>query len=566
MTLSIAFVGAGPTTLYTLAALLPAARAGLTVTVFEEAATAGLGSPYRPGWNDPAMLSNIASIEIPPVSETLLSWLRRLPRSECDALGLDPETADERTFVPRVALGAYFRDQFAVLAEDLRARGAEVEVLTGARVIDAAILEAGIRLTVATPRSPAQDRLFDYAVLATGHQWPSRQEARPGYFTSPWPAVGLSQIGPVAVGIRGSALTAIDAAIAVAAAHGRFERRDGRLVYATKPGAEGFGVTMMSRKGLLPEADFFFPLPHAPLSILTPEAMTALTAQADDRLLDNAFDLFKRELTLADPAYAADIGLEDADLETFSERYFQRRTAVDPFQWAEANLEEARFNHANRITVAWRDAILRMHEVMAAIAPYLTGDAFARFNTHLKPVFVDNYSSVPHESIERMLALHRAGRLDVRALGDDHQIDTRPPEGGAVLMTADGRRRHFPAFIEATGQRALSGLQFPFLTLLEQGVVQDQVQDEGAPATRGIRIDARFRPVAASGPVERLFCLSLPFIMGRHPFVQGVTSSHHIGQIVGATLAGFVTGIGPDRESEIGAGIGAFGPLTVEAA
>jgi uncharacterized NAD(P)/FAD-binding protein YdhS len=565
MTLSIAFVGAGPTTLYTLAALLPAARPGLAITVFEEAATAGFGSPYRPGWNDAAMLSNIASIEIPPVGETLLSWLRRLPRLECDALGLDPDTADERTFVPRVALGAYFRDQFAVLVEGLRARGAEVQILTGARVIDAAIFEAGIRLTVATPQSPAQDSIFDYAVLATGHQWPSRQQARPGYFTSPWPAAGLSEIGPVAVGVRGSSLTAIDAAIAVAAAHGQFERSGDRLVYTSKAGAEGFGVTMMSRKGLLPEADFFFPLPHAPLSILTPQAVNALTAQADEGLLDRAFDLFKRELMLADPAYARDIGLPDADLETFADRYFQRRTAVDPFQWAETNLEEARFNHANRITVAWRDAILRMHEVMAAIAPHLTGVAFERFNSHLKPVFVDNYSSVPHESIERMLALHRAGRLEVLALGDDHHIDTRLPQGGAVLTRGDGDRRHFPAFIEATGQRALSGLQFPFLTLLEQGVVQDQVEDEDARATRGIRIDAHFHPVAESGPVDRLFCLSLPFIMGRHPFVQGVTSSHHIGQIVGATLATIIAGVVPDT-GHIGAGIGVFGPLTVEAA
>lgn len=561
MTLSIAFVGAGPTTLYTLAALLPAARPGLAITVFEEAATAGFGSPYRPGWNDAAMLSNIASIEIPPVSETLLSWLRRLPRSECDALGLDPDTADERTFVPRVALGAYFGDQFAVLAQGLRERGAEVEILTGARVIDAAILEAGIRLTVAVPQSPAQDQVFDYAVLATGHQWPSRQEARPGYFTSPWPAAGLSRIGPVSVGIRGSSLTAIDAAIAVAAAHGRFERREDRLVYTLKAGAEGFGVTMMSRKGLLPEADFFFPLPHAPLSILTPEAIAALTAEADDNVLDRAFDLFKRELTLADPAYARDIGLDDADIETFAERYFQRRTAVDPFRWAEENLQEARLNHENRITVAWRDAILRMHEVMAAIAPHLTGVAFERFNSHLKPVFVDNYSSVPHESIERLLALHRADRLEVLALGDDHHIDTRPPQGGAVLTRGDGEGRHFPVFIEATGQRALSGLQFPFLTLLEQGVVQDQVADDGAQLTRGIRIDARFHPVADSGPVDHLFCLSLPFIMGRHPFVQGVTSSHHIGQNVGATLAGIVAEIG-----ETGAGIGAFGALTEAAA
>ncbi len=36
---------------------------------------------------------------------------------------------------------------------------------------------------------------------------------------------------------------------------------------------------------------------------------------------------------------------------------------------------------------------------------------FQRFSRHFKPVFVDAYAAVPHESVERMLALHRAGKL-----------------------------------------------------------------------------------------------------------------------------------------------------------
>jgi hypothetical protein len=31
--------------------------------------------------------------------------------------------------------------------------------------------------------------------------------------------------------------------------------------------------------------------------------------------------------------------------------------------------------------------------------------------------------------------------------------------------------------------------------------------------------------------------LSLPFILGRHPFHQGITSSHEMGVLVGARLA-----------------------------
>jgi len=67
MPLSIAFVGAGPTTIYTFCAFLREVSGKASVTIYEEQPRAGLGTPYRPGWNDPAMLSNIASIEIPPI-------------------------------------------------------------------------------------------------------------------------------------------------------------------------------------------------------------------------------------------------------------------------------------------------------------------------------------------------------------------------------------------------------------------------------------------------------------------------------------------------------------------
>jgi uncharacterized NAD(P)/FAD-binding protein YdhS len=535
MSSSIAFVGAGPTTLYSLNTLLAHVGAGPTITVFEEQATAGMGAPYRPGWNDPAMLSNIASIEIPPLTETLLGWMQRQPGSELTAMGVAASEVDERAFVPRVALGRYFQDQFVALVEQARARGIAIDIRTRCRVIDITHTDEGMLVSVSGRNGGVRHEMFDRVVLATGHQWPSEQEVRPGYFLSPWPAAALAAVPAVEVGIRGSSLTAIDAAVALAGAHGQFSRVDGRLVYEAAPGTKGFGMTMMSRKGLLPEADFFFPLPHTPLSICTAEAIDRLIETSDGDLLEQVFELFRRELQLIDPAYAEATGLDEATLEDFCEAYFAERAAADPFEWAEANLDEARRNHADRITVTWRYAILRMHEVIAVIAPHLDGPQFERFSRHFKPVFVDDYGAVPHESIERMLALHHAGKLQVLALGDDYRIDTHRPEGG-VMLRRGADERHFPVFIEATGQRPLSALQFPFLSLLEQGIVRDE-DPTGAAGARGIVIDDDFHPLVDGLPMERLFCLGLPFIMGRHPFIQGITSSHEMGEIVGAALA-----------------------------
>ncbi len=536
MTSSIAFVGAGPTTIYTLCAFITAARGAANVVIYEDQPRAGLGTPYRPGWNDPAMLSNIASIEIPPIEETLIGWLARQPRARLIRLGIDPDDIDQHAFYPRVALGEYFLDQFNALIDRARASGIQVEIATSCRVTDIVAEEAGLLLRVSPRRGEPFERSFDQVVLATGHQWPAEPEVRPGYFLSPWPASALQRISASSVGIRGSSLTAIDAVVALATASGTFLETEGDPVdYRIHPGAEALQLTMMSRKGLLPEADFYHPVPYAPLKVCTPEAMNALIEEDRPDLLDRAYALFKAELGDADPGYAEHVGLSRLEIEDFADRYFADRMEENPFEWAAANLHEARANYAREHVVPWRYAILRMHEVLALIAPHLDEEALARFNRYLKPVFVDEYATVPHLSIERLLALHRAGRLEVLALGEDYRIDTRGEAPGAVLRI-NGEKRQFPVFIDATGQRPLSVDDFPFPTLIEQGIVQDASSGD-ANGPRGIAVDAEFRPVSDEPGAGHLFCLGIPYLLDRHPFIQGITSAREMGDIVGASLA-----------------------------
>jgi len=550
MTSSIAFVGAGPTTVYTLRALLDQASRQpsrpVSITIFEAQASVGRGTPYRPGWNDPAMLANIGSIEIPPLEQSLVEWLSAQPPHRLAALGIDPEEIDDRAFYPRLVLGEYFHDQFLAILARAKARGIRVTVRTQCRVIDAVSESDGMTLTVRPRRGDAFQERFDHVVLATGHQWPAHAEVRAGYFVSPWPASALAKIPPCDVGIRGTSLTAIDATVALAVAHGAFvEDADGTLRYQPAAGTDAFHITMMSRKGLLPEADFYAPLPYEPLSVCTAEAIETLIRESDADLLDRCFELFRQELLAADPAYAAKTGLVSLGLEDFCERYFADRAAADPFVWAEQNLREAQRNQEAEFTVAWRYAILRMHEVVALLIPHLEQGDFQRFTRFFKPVFVDDYATVPHESIRRMLALHRAGKLDIVAIGDDYRIDSHRPEGGAVVLV-DGERRAFPVFIEATGQKPLAAKDFPFPSLLRQRIIRDTAEPDGAGCLRGIVIDDQFHPVADEIPADQLFCLSLPFLLGRHPFSQGITSSHAMGQVVGGQLAAVM-----EREADV---------------
>ncbi len=65
----------------------------------------------------------------------------------------------------------------------------------------------------------------------------------------------------------------------------------------------------MSRHGVLPEADFYCPIPWEPLEIATPAALEAAIAQGSDGLLlDRIFELIVKELEYAAPAWSEATG------------------------------------------------------------------------------------------------------------------------------------------------------------------------------------------------------------------------------------------------------------------
>jgi uncharacterized NAD(P)/FAD-binding protein YdhS len=546
MTARIAIIGSGPTGIYTLHGLTRSEQP-LAITVFEVEADPGKGTPYHPDINDQAMLANIASIELPPICETLVDWLRRQSDAELQRLNVARAAIKEREFYPRVVLGEFLQSQFEQLIAHGAARGHTIDVKSRHRVVDIRLREADVQLTVKMPDGARRDYAFDHVVMATGHNWPETTETRPGYFMSPWPAPALKKIKPGHVGILGTSLSAIDALITVATAHGVFYLdAGGQLQYQGSAGSEAFHAALMSRKGLLPEADFYCEYPYAPLQFCTEDAVGALIARGSANLLDDVFELFKLELASCDPDYAARIGLALLTVETLAPAYFAAREAVDPFASAAANLAEAEQNKANRYTVPWRYAILRMHEVIARAVPHLDQDDLKRFHAKFKTVFVDDYATVPHQSIQRLLALRRAGKLEILKLGSGYKLDTKGVTQGAAVQF-DGQRIAFDAFIDATGQASMSARDMPFPTLREQGVIQpaatpdggliaDGETDEAFIRTGGVDLDAAFRPIFEANLCNHLYCAAISFLLHKLPFVQGITSSRDIGEVVSKAI------------------------------
>jgi uncharacterized NAD(P)/FAD-binding protein YdhS len=550
MTPKIAIIGSGPTGIYTLKGLVGACQP-VSITIFEIEADAGKGTPYHPHINDQAMLANIASVELPTICETLVDWLRRQSDTELQRLNVTRANIREREFYPRVVLGEFLQAQFRQLIDKAIANGHTVDVKTRHRVADIRLGVDEIQLTVRLPDGGRKNYVFDHVVMATGHDWPETTEIMPNYFMSPWPAPALKKIEACSVGILGTSLSAIDALITVSTAHGAFylDPAGQQLQYQGSTNSGAFHASLMSRKGLLPEADFYCDYPYTPLRFCTKEAVNALIERGSANLLDDVFELFKRELAACDPDYAGKIGLALLNVETIAPAYFSAREEADPFVWAASNLAEAEQNKINQYTVQWRYAILRMHEVIARAIPYLDEESLGRFHKNFKTVFVDDYATVPHQSIQRLLALRRAGKLDILKLGNDYEIVTDGIKQGAVIRY-EGNEAAFDAFIDATGQTSMSARDVPFPSLIEQGVVKPALTREGPlieeafARTGGVDLDVAFRPKFEKNLCNNLYCAAISFLLHKLPFVQGITSAHEIGDIVSKAI---LESIEPDR-------------------
>ena len=520
---AIAIVGSGPTGLYTFAALVKQKRA-MSVTLFEKGERAGVGMPYSDGDNIQLMLANIASIEIPPIGETYLEWVERQPHVRLRRFGVCPDSVDERTFLPRLLLGEYFRDQFFWLLDQAQEAGVIVTVHEGCDVTDIDPRADGVWLEASCLNEAKQ---YDMVVIATGHVWPDESEATKNYFPSPWSGLVDAEIPAVEVGILGSSLSAIDAAMAVATQHGTFRRDDmGAIHFASDEGSEGLTITLMSRSGILPEADFWCPIPYEPLHILTVEAVEAEIAKGEEGLLDRIFALAAAEINRADPTWAARIRLGELSVDDFSDAYFADRKAHDPFRWAEYNLAVVEQNKADKFTVAWRYAILRLHEVVQDIVSHLNEHDRARFDAGLRNVFVDNYAAIPSESIRRLIALRQAGVIDILELGQDYKKQNFDE---VTEIVVDNTTHRYAVFIDARGQRPLKSKDLPFPSLRRQLLtVGEDIPDVGENY-------ALLAPDVARGKVA---FGALPYLIHDNPFIQGITASAEIGGAIARGVLG----------------------------
>ncbi|NDV01589.1 FAD/NAD(P)-binding protein [Pseudoroseicyclus tamaricis] len=513
----IGIVGGGPTSVYTLLHLIRS-QVPLQITIYEREGSAGPGMPYREGTNDAIMLSNIDSREVPPVTRTLVGFLRSLDSEQLRAYEVTRSEIDESTFYPRLVLGAFYTAELAEVVARGRSSGHSIEIATRHHVADIAPGPDGTIVTARTTEG-LEHRLHDHVVIATGHDWPDQVMSNGVALRSPWPAHSLRPLARQRVAILGSSLSAIDVVVTLATAAGAFVEEGEGLVWEPEGDAQEMDVTLLSRKGLLPEADWYYPLPLPELEHMTPEAVAKEAKAGQSGLLTRIFALLAAEMKAADPAYAARVSL--AEVEGFAERHFAERLASDPWDWARANLAEAAANRRSETIVQWRRVLVTAHEVLEEVTPRLSDADLERFHKHLKPVFTDGYASVPHRSIKRLLALHDAGRLHLERVGSETLPEA---DGHAVRFDLESGPLIVDAVVDARGQRATTLEQLGFRSLTRA------TQSDAFPPSEGYNV-----PLAAEQPGS-VQCLALPVLLRSRPFVQGLVNAADMGEHAAAEI------------------------------
>jgi uncharacterized NAD(P)/FAD-binding protein YdhS len=511
----VAIIGSGATAVYTLKYLIKS-KQPLDITLFESSNEVGKGMPYRSDMNADYMLCNAFSKEIPLVTRSLIDWLEHLPKRELGEWELSSHELSARAFYPRLLIGEFLADEFQDLCKKANSAGHNVKVKPGERVTDI-IPSDQDTVTLETSKAVAPTQ-YDHVIIATGHSWPAHPKLNDADLLSPWPYTNITKLAPGNIGILGSSLSAIDIVVALATAHGEFIEENGTVTWQPNNPNTKLKITMVSKDGIMPEGDFYYPYPYQSLKLFSREAVDTEINKGNQGLLQRLFELLCDELNESDPDYFKTLGQQSKSVEEFSKAYFKRRKELGGLAAVKLDFATARKSLRERKTIPYRYVLLRAHENFDRALRSLDNDDYALFKKTLLPVFADSYAAVPHLSLARIIAMFDANVLELKASGEN--ADFRNTENNAVIVETEEETLKFDVLIDARGQSAAPLDELPFPSLVKVLLAEQS------------HVESPFRLKTAKP--SSIYCLALPQLLQRYPFSQGLANSDENAKTVAA--------------------------------
>ncbi|PWG82265.1 FAD/NAD(P)-binding protein [Pararcticibacter amylolyticus] len=549
--LKIAIIGGGPSALFMYKRLTESGRDNLIIDIYEKGNYLGAGMPYSSAGANDEHITNVSGNEIPEIFKTVSEWIGTVHKDTLRKFRIDAREFNEYKTLPRLLFGQYLSDQFKLMLKQGDKKGLITNIHFNSIVTDIADVPGKETVEIFV-----EDKLagsYDKVIICTGHLWPHKHEGEvPGYYDSPYPPSKLNFSSDHQIAIRGSSLTAIDAIRTLARNNGEFENDgSGNLVYHVNPETPGFGIVMHSRNGMLPALRFHLDDSHQGKGTVLDHTEISAVRKANDGFLplDYVFERnFRAGIREKDPEFYEQI--RDLSLEEFVEKMMELRERLDPFLLLAAEYSEAAKSIKRRESVYWKEMLGVLSFTMNYPAKYFSAEDMIRLQRVLMPLISIVIAYIPQSSAAEMLAMHKAGCLDIVAVGRDSY--TEPGEnGGANYHYTDEsgkqQKKSFQTFIDCIGQPHLSFEELPFPSLAANNTVsrarlyfrkQSAAQKEmrgGNDKVRqdkdgkyylivpGISINDSFQAVDEYNALnERIYVMAVPFIGGFNPDYSGL--------------------------------------------
>jgi uncharacterized NAD(P)/FAD-binding protein YdhS len=375
---------------------------------------------------------------------------------------------------PRAIMGAYLTQRFHEVYQKAQALGLVVELYSQSEVIDLEERRDKIHLTV---RDRLSGSIFsfiaDRVLLATGH-WFEEKE-RDNYFPSPWPARNLRERIPQGekVAVIGTSLSAIEVVLTLTS-DGHFVRDDSdKLVYV--PPANPRRFALYSRRGLLPKVRGR--MGKYRNRFLTRKKLERLAAENRGYIdLEAVFQILNSEL---EAAYGHAIDWKAVVSPT-----------GPPAVLLQQYLEDAIHGDGPDGELIWQTVLHQSFDMVREIYLRLSLEDRERFDKTYTSVFFTHAATQPAINAEKMLALMKAGLVEVFKLGRNYQFVKNDTEDGWEFIYQDSngqtKRDAYRYVVNARGQaKSIQRDPSPLTKkLLERGIVQNEETQPVQPKNR----------------------------------------------------------------------------------
>jgi uncharacterized NAD(P)/FAD-binding protein YdhS len=341
---------------------------------------------------------------------------------------------------PRAIMGEYLKARFQEAVELAQKMGLAVRLYPGSEVVDLRQKSGKICLSIKDLLSENDfSSDADRVLLATGH-W-VRKNNQDGYFTSPWPAKKLLRNIPrgAKVAVIGTSLSAIETLLTLTS-EGKYIRfRTGELVYEPPENSRRF--FLYSRRGLIPKVRG--KIGNYTNRFLNRENLDHLLSENRGNLkLDDVFNLLNSEL---EDAYGHPIDWEEIVNPTGK-----------PVDLLQGYLDDAINGDGPHGELIWQTVLHQSFDMVRDVYLNLTINDRKRFDKNYTSVFFTHAATQPAINAEKLLALMKAGVVEIFKLGENYRLVRDESEGCYEFIYRDNRgtpkKEAYRYVVDARGQ------------------------------------------------------------------------------------------------------------------